>query len=284
MPVKSLRRLAIESCTHGIKYLYDVGDCPYSVIRPVLLKLGSPQQLHEIEEASPQIAGEDEEIWRSFITRDIPNGETWLKERDARILEEDKEDQADGEYEPRKIPNWWKMYQKLRKRADEKAADHTASLKAVLSQQAAEKERNKAVLDPKLKEPKTIKPPSTNAAPRPQKAVSILEKARRDARGATASRRFVNSPLGMVKQSPGRTVFQSNARPASDRAAHTTAASSSPPSAPLPPVPQTREEAQRRREQALAQASAARGDVRHMPQKRAAPGSSVFMPNKRRVV
>jgi elongin-A len=38
-----------------------------------LSRVTSPEQLHRIELASPQIRGEDAELWRAFIQRDVPN-------------------------------------------------------------------------------------------------------------------------------------------------------------------------------------------------------------------
>lgn len=50
-----------------------MGDFEYWKIRPVLSRVTSPEQLHRIELASPQIRGEDAELWRAFIQRDVPN-------------------------------------------------------------------------------------------------------------------------------------------------------------------------------------------------------------------
>lgn len=65
----------------------------------------------EIELKSPQIAGEDEDIWRRFIIRDIPTGDKWLNERDKRIAAEDAEDYAEGKEIEQRKTDWWKIYQ-----------------------------------------------------------------------------------------------------------------------------------------------------------------------------
>lgn len=50
-----------------------------------------------------------------FIIRDIPNGESWLKQRDddLKAEEEEKEghDKSMRREEPRRHVNWWKIYQ-----------------------------------------------------------------------------------------------------------------------------------------------------------------------------
>ena len=71
----------------------DVGEAPYHVVRPVLLKVGNAKQLRLIEEKSPQICGADEEVWRSLIKRDVP-----------------REVQEQHNIEPKNPDNWWKVY------------------------------------------------------------------------------------------------------------------------------------------------------------------------------
>ncbi len=39
----------------------------------MLARVTSPEQLHRIELASPQIRGEDADLWKAFIQRDVPN-------------------------------------------------------------------------------------------------------------------------------------------------------------------------------------------------------------------
>jgi elongin-A len=53
--------------------LTDVGDFEYRQIRTILSRIESPEQLRQIEINSPQIRGEDAELWKKFIARDIPN-------------------------------------------------------------------------------------------------------------------------------------------------------------------------------------------------------------------
>jgi len=50
----------------------EVGNCPYRVIRPVLFAC-QPDQLAHIEDCSPHIMLDSDEIWALFLTRDFPN-------------------------------------------------------------------------------------------------------------------------------------------------------------------------------------------------------------------
>lgn len=76
--------------------LTDVGDFEYWKIRPVLSRITSPEQLHQIELASPQIRGEDAELWKSFIARDIPD---WKRKN----------------YVPKNPLKWYEVYMRYRK-------------------------------------------------------------------------------------------------------------------------------------------------------------------------
>ncbi|KAE8449394.1 hypothetical protein EG329_008295 [Mollisiaceae sp. DMI_Dod_QoI] len=76
MPAPSLNDSCIRACIKNIRSLNDVGSFEYWKIKPVLARIASPEQLHIIEQNSPQILGEDAELWQAFIARDIPNWQT----------------------------------------------------------------------------------------------------------------------------------------------------------------------------------------------------------------
>lgn len=279
MPAKSLRKLATASAISGIKYLHDVGECPYRVVRPILLRLGNPQQLREIENACPQIKAEDEEIWRSFIIRDFSHGEAWLKEQDDRIKKEKLA--CSGGQEPKAL-DWWKLYQRIKKKADKDAADHAATLKAVLDREKVERDSQMTTIDSNLKVPPSRGFTSVTAhTPKTQKSMSILQKARREASIASAGRRFTNSPSGMIKQSPPRTVFGLNPHPNPRHASPSSTLTQTATTSTL-----SKKDAQARRERALAQDRADRDVVSHAAPattKRSASGPSPFIPKKRRL-
>ena len=67
----------------------------------------------EIEKASPQICGADEELWREFIKRDIHNWEETL-------------------VEPKNPRNWYKVYRKLRTEGELQVDKDAETLKAAM--------------------------------------------------------------------------------------------------------------------------------------------------------
>ncbi|KAF2195679.1 hypothetical protein K469DRAFT_699275 [Zopfia rhizophila CBS 207.26] len=99
MPAPSLYDIAKTRILQNIHMLTDIGDLPYTFLRPILLKLQNPAQLAELETNCPQIVGETGEIWLKFIKRDIPN---WDKKP----------------HQPRDERNWGKVYRKLKRDAE----------------------------------------------------------------------------------------------------------------------------------------------------------------------
>lgn len=73
MPAPSLSRMVQNTIARNIANLQDVGDLRYDLVRPLLKQITNPEQLRALELASPQVAENDEELWKSFIVRDIPD-------------------------------------------------------------------------------------------------------------------------------------------------------------------------------------------------------------------
>lgn len=119
--VPSLLLCGINS-NHALD-ITDVGDFQYFKIRPVLLRLESPAQLHEIETNSPQICGEDAELWRTFIARDFPN---WEQKN----------------YVPKNPLNWYRVYLKYKKEQQLEIAKDEEILRASMGQLKRAKETN----------------------------------------------------------------------------------------------------------------------------------------------
>lgn len=69
--VKTLVDLCTAVCIKHLREIYDVGDAPYSVLRPILMKVNSAAQLHELESKSPHIQEDDAECWKRLIDRDF---------------------------------------------------------------------------------------------------------------------------------------------------------------------------------------------------------------------
>ncbi|KAK7941275.1 RNA polymerase II transcription factor SIII subunit A [Apiospora aurea] len=55
-----------------LKDIRDVGSAHYDLIRPILLRIDSAAQLRAIEEASPHLEEQDEEVWLRLIKREFP--------------------------------------------------------------------------------------------------------------------------------------------------------------------------------------------------------------------
>jgi elongin-A len=122
-----------------------VGDFEYWKIKPVLSRITSPEQLHEIEEASPQIRGEDAELWRAFIARDIPD---WKRKN----------------YVPKNPLKWYEVYKRYRREQDKEIEMGKARL--IEAMQGLKKEKE-AHLTEKVKDtsrlPKLPKDPGMMA-------------------------------------------------------------------------------------------------------------------------
>ncbi|KAI4162367.1 MAG: hypothetical protein LQ342_004082 [Letrouitia transgressa] len=121
MPVQSLKDLCYRGLGKGIDYLTDVGEIPYQILRPALMKIENPQQLKLLESMSPQLIGADAEIWRGFIKRDIPK---W----------------QDKIYEPKNPKYWWKVYENLAANLKQELDDSAEQLKARMKDLKAQKD------------------------------------------------------------------------------------------------------------------------------------------------
>jgi len=78
---------------------------PYRIARKFLVKIPTAKQLHDIELRSPQIIGEDAELWKKFIQKEVTH---WQKKN----------------YQPRNNANWYEVYMRYKKEeADELKRD-----------------------------------------------------------------------------------------------------------------------------------------------------------------
>lgn len=112
MAPRSLVDICTRICIKNIHEVYSVGDMPYHLARPILLKINKADQLHEVELTSSQIEGETEELWRRLIAKDFP---AWEKKN----------------YIPKNPKSWYKVYERYRK--EEKAEIAEAEAKLVAS-------------------------------------------------------------------------------------------------------------------------------------------------------
>ncbi|KAI1333284.1 RNA polymerase II transcription factor SIII subunit A-domain-containing protein [Xylariaceae sp. FL0255] len=165
------------------KALEDVGNLPYNVIRPILIKIDSADQLMLIEEKSPHLQGDTEECWRRLINRDF------------RALAEQHR------WAPKDPKSWSKVYQKYRRLDVRAKAEAQASLKAAF--QSINKE----------KQDKTSKVVNFNGSnlPRPPRDVrsEVRQQASRgrgtgvdrsELRFTGGSRTKANTPQGLLRR------------------------------------------------------------------------------------
>lgn len=97
----------------NIRFITDVGEVPYDVARPILLKVESADQLRQIEEASPQICGHDAEVWMELIKRDVSGWEEKL-------------------HEPKDSRDWHRVYQSLQVKSQMEVEADAAALRDTL--------------------------------------------------------------------------------------------------------------------------------------------------------
>ncbi|KAL8908425.1 MAG: hypothetical protein Q9207_000844 [Kuettlingeria erythrocarpa] len=189
MPAPSLSELTRRALIKNITNVTDIGDIPYQIVRPVLLKIENPKQLQMLEERSPQLYGADAEIWISLIKRDIPDGDTKL-------------------LYPKNPENWWKVYRKMRNDYEKVVQNDAAKLKAAFTGiQSAKDSRQIRIMEgipkiPKLdgmqfahaaeynrikKPPKLVKPPTSvirftgGSRTKTLTGKGVMDKARREA-------------------------------------------------------------------------------------------------------
>ncbi|KAI2465060.1 RNA polymerase II transcription factor SIII subunit A-domain-containing protein [Annulohypoxylon bovei var. microspora] len=108
--VKSLVDLCTIVCIRNIGEIYDVGGAPYSILRPILMKIDNPEHLLQLEELSPHIQGDDAECWQRLINLHFPH--------QARKYR----------FEPRNPTLWSKIYQKYKKVEAEEKQEALAKL------------------------------------------------------------------------------------------------------------------------------------------------------------
>lgn len=70
--VQSLYDIALWKCIQLASRITDVGDIPYHLVKPVLKRLNA-KQLISVEENSPAIKIDSDELWGGLIERDFPD-------------------------------------------------------------------------------------------------------------------------------------------------------------------------------------------------------------------
>ncbi|OVF08067.1 hypothetical protein A9F13_10g02233 [Clavispora lusitaniae] len=162
--VRSLFDTALAACVQNASLIDNVGTTPYHLVRPILKRL-SAKQLAQLEENSPSVTPESDELWRVLIEKDFPD----------RPLP--RRQYVSGGDMPTKAT----YFQYVAER-DELRASSAQRLRKFTERIQREKSRNqivplKGILHEPVrrKVPSTFTPFSTNARPK-----SILGKAMRD--------------------------------------------------------------------------------------------------------
>ncbi|KAK9893361.1 hypothetical protein P389DRAFT_20265 [Cystobasidium minutum MCA 4210] len=153
----------------NVAHIVDVGDVPYEMVKDVLFGC-RVEQLREIEELSPHIAEEDEEIWEYFFKRDFPIVAEARKKSTPAAPPTDQVDKVPrikpntaaspskgsniGEHEHEDDDDLFSSYRDLyydeQVRREEKLASAGERLKERMSNLAAMKSSRQTILDPRL--------------------------------------------------------------------------------------------------------------------------------------
>ncbi|EHA25139.1 hypothetical protein ASPNIDRAFT_135894, partial [Aspergillus niger ATCC 1015] len=124
MPPPSLLQLCTATAIRNVKQLNDIGNIPYVLARPFLLKVESPEKLRTLELQSPHLMRDDEELWLEFIKRDIPR---W------------------DEYDlPEKPDCWYDVYCDLREQVQRAVEEDAEKLKMALDGISSERQEKSA--------------------------------------------------------------------------------------------------------------------------------------------
>ncbi|CAJ2500907.1 Uu.00g037600.m01.CDS01 [Anthostomella pinea] len=214
-----------------VKDIADIGSTPYSVVRPLLLKIDSAAHLRQLEIASPHLEGDDAECWKRLIDRNFPTLSRKMN------------------YKPSNPTSWYKIYAKYQRMEADMKREAEEKLKSAFKTINKEKAENVSTLVDydRRKLPRTPQDLKGQAGARSKAngrrggpndtsglrftggsrtklttGKSIIQKARREAKEITARNRL-NTPGGelasrssqMMKAPPGRVQEMINkSRPA----------------------------------------------------------------------
>lgn len=189
--------------------LQDFGDFEYFQVQRILARVSDPDQLHIIEENCPQFKGEDAELWKAFITRDIPD---WKSKN----------------YVPKNPKDWYMVYRKYRREQKREIEEDKRRLKEAMMGLAKDKQNHVSrKVDPRTlpnlpRDPKMrpnnggvpiggrkrgfVKGPSSalswagGSKTKTNTASGVLSRARREAKEMTARNKLVQPTHQLGKQ------------------------------------------------------------------------------------
>ncbi|KAL4978582.1 RNA polymerase II transcription factor SIII subunit A-domain-containing protein [Aspergillus desertorum] len=198
MSPPTLRQLCTAAAIRNVKYLNDIGNIPYALARPFLLKIESPEKLRSLELQSPHIMNDDAELWLEFIKRDIPN---W------------------DEYQLPEQPDcWYDLYCELREEVQRGVDEDAEKLKMALDGLSSERAKHSTKF---VADRRTIGVPRSRTTARHRfstfggfapKKNNIFSAARRN-NVLTVPTKQLNDRATQVRQAP-RSLIEEHRRPA----------------------------------------------------------------------
>ncbi|EPS29185.1 hypothetical protein PDE_04134 [Penicillium oxalicum 114-2] len=204
MPAPSLKHLATITAIKHVKSINDVGNLPYALVRPILMRVDNPEKLHAMELLSPYLAEADQEIWLELIKRDIPQWQTYDL--------------------PQQSNRWYDIYCDLQAEVQRELDADAAKLKMAIDGIKSER----AQLQPKVmnsiprgarsSRPRimsrglTISRPGTMSAPDARKKSAIFAPQRRNTALAVPTK-HLNNRATQVKKAP-LSLIEAHRRPA----------------------------------------------------------------------
>lgn len=168
--VQSLYEIALWKCIQLSARITDVGDIPYPLVKPVLKRLNA-KQLMVVEQNSPALMPESDELWSALIERDFPDRPSKAKKA---LVGGDDDDM------PNKL-----LYERYIDEREELRASSAQRLRKMTQKLQKEKSRNSIVpIQGIMREPVTRRRMATmSLAPPPYSkygSKSILGKAMKD--------------------------------------------------------------------------------------------------------
>ena len=119
----SLKSIAHRACVRNIKKLDNVGECPVHLVKRIINKIDNPDQLRRLEVNCPQIVGSTKEAWINMLQRDVSRLEERMPSADWR----------DTLFTADIANRWWKIYQRLKREADQEMLEEREKLAAQLN-------------------------------------------------------------------------------------------------------------------------------------------------------
>ncbi|KAL5051595.1 RNA polymerase II transcription factor SIII subunit A-domain-containing protein, partial [Aspergillus fruticulosus] len=198
MSPPTLRQLCTAAAIRNVKYLNDIGNIPYALARPFLLKIESPEKLRSLELQSPHLMNDDAELWLEFIKRDIPN---W------------------DEYQLPEQPDcWYGLYCELREEVQRGVDEDAEKLKMALDGLSSERAKHSTKF---VADRRTIGVPRSRTTARHRfstfgsftpKKNNIFSATRRN-NALTVPTKQLNNRATQVRQAP-RSLIEEHRRPA----------------------------------------------------------------------